>query len=118
MKTIDKIMILMLSSVMVACIAQSDTIATEGQGLICDPDCDPGGQQFLIDAVGQAGGGLGTQDPGSMVCRTFPASSECSAMYRDPWTQRYLVDCAHTSQYGTICDTVPCGYAGQIDCPR
>lgn len=121
-----KTMLIALCVTMTACTGAPDpTESASDQGLICDPDCDPGNFQYLVSQVVGEASGLGTQVSGSLICRHYeadcfpgtgclPASDECSAIYQDPWGQQYLVDCSST--YG--CDHMACGWpnSGQPQC--
>lgn len=92
------------------------TVAASSQGLVCDPNCDPGNFQYLVSQVVGAAWGLGTQIPGSMQCHhyredvddghVYPAHDECSGIWQDPWGQQYLVHCSNTQG----CDHRACGW--------
>lgn len=113
--------LMMLLCAMTACAADAPNndpvTSVENQDLVCDPNCDPGGAQPLINAVFNEGQSFGELESGSMRCHHYAAGfdpwgvwhaavDECSAIYQDPWGQQYLVDCSSANG----CGTRACGF--------
>lgn len=100
--------------------ANSAEQAVVTQDLICGEDCDPGNFQWLISEMVGATQGLDSLGPaychqntewGEFGTRTW---NECSGTYRDPWGQRYFVDCVDSQP--TPCDVMACGNYPQPSC--
>ena len=110
---------------MAACATDEVPTSSNDQGLVCDPNCDPGNFQYLVSQVVGEANGLGEQ-VGSMECYHYTggydpidqhwhtAHDECSATYVDPWGQQYRVSCSSLPSNG--CGHYSCGQPGQLPC--
>lgn len=115
--------IMILCAMMMGCAVDAPRAATDDQGLVCDPNCDPGNFQALMSAMVGAASGLGSP-LGPLYCHVThgyddnndPVTwNECENTYQDPWSQRYFIDCA--DRLGSPnCFALACGQTGQPSC--
>lgn len=112
-----KIVILMVCAMMTGCAVGSSQTATDEQGLICDPNCDPGGQQATIVALYNQGLAFGYQTAPAW-CRYQWQDDQsvyvCSGLFADDGGNQTVVWCNNGS--GVHCYWWNCGGTGEPDC--
>lgn len=98
-------------ALLASCAMGTSTEAEQAQGLVCDPDCDPAGAQYVINQVLHWGSSAGwTTTQGDAGCQSWVVVGgyeiECYATFENSAGHRYLVDCSRHPSGGGVCTAV------------
>lgn len=113
------IAIMILCAAMTACAVDvpNASTATDEQGLVCDPNCDPGGQQSTVVALYNLGQAFGYQTAPAW-CRYQWQDDQtvyvCSGLFADDGGNQTVVWCNNGD--GVHCYWWNCGSPGEPDC--